>query len=132
MIKKLSMLILGALVVAFCAATIPAGKVDAAPAKKYGQVNFDIAHYCNYDNGPRPWVLGEARHWNPGGQLKKKAFRHRSGNEKANLGKQLVGPSQGDARVTLGWKTCKNCQTGRQYYSVTENMSPVSMVMGPK
>lgn len=138
MLRKL--MVMGAAMSVFVGAFMLAGLEAAAnmmgrKGKPYGYVKFDIAHNCKYrKNYPRPWVKGQARHWDPNGKLTTNTFYHVKGNERASLGLQPAGRSKGDARVlpNWGWSTCKNCKTVLHFYDVPTNGTRIqSMTLRP-
>jgi len=95
-----------------------------------GRLRFQIGHACQFFGLPRPWLLGEARHWDPRGGFHSRSFWHQQGWESADFGWQLAGPSQGDARIIVGVFPCDRCSTGLLAYTVHPNVDNViTMVM---
>lgn len=88
-----------------------------------GPVKFQIGHACVV-NGPRPWLRGEARHWDSRGALHTRTFWHQQGYEWADFGWQHVGASRGDARITVGIAPCNACSTGLVTYTVHSGINP--------
>ncbi len=106
------------------------GAVPADVGLHMGPVQFQIGHACVFGGGPRPWLRGEARHWDSGGALHTRAFWHQQGYEWAYFGLQRVGASRGDARITLGVHPCNACWTGLVTYTVNSGINlPVYMTM---
>jgi hypothetical protein len=116
------------------------GEVEAPPSESIyhngggggslGTVTFQIGHGCHFWGLPRPWLYGEARHWDPSGVLHTRSFMHQSGYEWAHFGWQLVGVSRGDARITLGLPPCNACSTGLVTYTVNPGVNPaIEMTM---
>jgi hypothetical protein len=95
-----------------------------------GTLRFQIGHACQFFNLPRPWLLGEARHWDPQGGFHSRTFWHQSGYEWADFGWQIAGTSHGDARIIVGVFPCDRCSTGLLTYTVHPNMeNTIPMVM---